>query len=173
MTDLATVCQKPVYSVADVCAILRIDAAEVVQLAKDGELPALKPGHQWVFPVGAFREFINGKARQERQQRVKVLREKIERKARRAPLVRFHAARRRTARLQRTPPWADMRAIRAFYDEAHQLSIVTGVQHHVDHVIPLQGKFVSGLHVHTNLQILTGFENISKRNRFDPEQHNG
>lgn len=88
---------------------------------------------------------------------------------RRVAVVRFHAAKRRTAKLQRTPAWADMAAILAVYVEAARLTRETGIQHHVDHDIPLQGKLVSGLHVHNNLQILTGSENSKKRNRFEVE----
>lgn len=85
----------------------------------------------------------------------------------RAAIVRFHAAQRRVAKLQRTPPWADEDLIRAVYRQARELTVSTGVMHHVDHIIPLQGRLVSGLHVHTNLQILPWRENVQKKNRFD------
>lgn len=41
--------------------------------------------------------------------------------------------------------------------------------HEVDHVVPMQGESVSGLHVASNLQILTKSENSSKRNKHEDE----
>ena len=42
--------------------------------------------------------------------------------------------------------------------------------HHVDHIIPLQGAIVSGLHVEGNLRVITATENMIKRNRYEVEQ---
>jgi 5-methylcytosine-specific restriction endonuclease McrA len=53
------------------------------------------------------------------------------------------------------------------YDKAKRLTELIGVPHQVDHIVPLQGKNVSGLHVPENLQILTRYENISKSNKFE------
>ena len=88
----------------------------------------------------------------------------------RRALVAYHTSKRRTAKLTRTPPWADMESIRAVYAEAQRLTASIGIPHHVDHIIPLQGKFVSGLHVHNNLQVLTGTENSSKHNRYEVDE---
>jgi 5-methylcytosine-specific restriction endonuclease McrA len=78
-------------------------------------------------------------------------------------------AKRRATKLLATPKWltdenkAEMQAI---YVKCTQLTKETGISHHVDHIIPLKGKTVTGLHVPWNLQILTATENISKGNRF-------
>lgn len=77
-------------------------------------------------------------------------------------------ARRRAQELRATPSWADFGAIKAIYAEAARLTLETGIPHHVDHKIPLQGRNVCGLHVAGNLQILTATENVSKSNKFEP-----
>lgn len=67
--------------------------------------------------------------------------------------------------LQRaTPTWADKKAIQEIYELAAWLTKFTGVPRHVDHVVPLRGKNVCGLHVETNLQVLKAAENDRKGN---------
>jgi hypothetical protein len=68
-----------------------------------------------------------------------------------------------------TPPWADLRAIASIYADARRITRETGIEHHVDHIIPLGGREVTGLHVETNLRIVTRAENQRKWNRFVPE----
>lgn len=68
-------------------------------------------------------------------------------------------AKRKAARLQQTPKWADLKAIRDFYNNCPD-------GYHVDHIIPLQGKNVRGLHVLENLQYLPAVENKRKSNKF-------
>jgi hypothetical protein len=78
-------------------------------------------------------------------------------------------AKRRSSKLKATPSWLtkeDYNQIQAFYDQAQQLTLSTGVQHQVDHIYPLQGETVCGLHVPSNLQVLTAAENMGKSNKF-------
>jgi 5-methylcytosine-specific restriction endonuclease McrA len=74
-------------------------------------------------------------------------------------------AKRRAARLQATPTWCDYKATLVFYKEAERLTKETGVQHVVDHIVPLQGRTVCGLHVSVNLQVITAKENLRKFNK--------
>ena len=70
----------------------------------------------------------------------------------------YSAEKRKAIRLA-TPPWADMEKIQAIYIHARVLGMT------VDHIIPLRGKNVSGLHVENNLQILPFHENRRKSNK--------
>jgi hypothetical protein len=69
-----------------------------------------------------------------------------------------------------TPKWADKKKMKEIYDRARLLSEETGVKHEVDHIIPLKNELVCGLHVETNLRIVTKEENRRKRNIFYCEE---
>ena len=79
-------------------------------------------------------------------------------------------ARYRAAQNQRTPTWLtedDHWMIEQAYELAALRSKMFGFVWDVDHVIPLRGKLVSGLHVPTNLRVIPASENRSKRNKFE------
>ena len=83
--------------------------------------------------------------------------------------VNAKEVRRKAAKLQRTPPWLtddDHWIIEQAYELSALRTRITGFAWHVDHVIPLLGKNVSGLHVPLNLQVIPGLDNMSKGNNF-------
>jgi len=85
--------------------------------------------------------------------------------------VRANCIYRRISKIHRTPAWLtadDHWMIEQAYDIAAVRTKMFGFVWHVDHVIPLQGRLVSGLHVPLNLQVIPGVENIRKANRFTP-----
>lgn len=82
--------------------------------------------------------------------------------------VNARTARRTAARLQATPSWADLQAVRAIYEEAASLTQSTGIVHEVDHIYPMQSRWVCGLHCEANLQIVPRTANRKKGNRHWP-----
>jgi hypothetical protein len=75
-----------------------------------------------------------------------------------------------TRKRQRCPKWLTREhhaQIESFYAEARRLTKETGAKHVVDHIVPLHGETVCGLHVPWNLQVLTATENIRKFNNLD------
>lgn len=81
-------------------------------------------------------------------------------------------ARRRSAKLQRTPKWlsAEQKSeIFNCYRTARDMTVITCEPYHVDHVVPLQGEGVCGLHVPWNLQIVPGRVNNAKYNKLPAE----
>jgi hypothetical protein len=78
-------------------------------------------------------------------------------------------AKRRAFKIQALPKWLTkdhLREIKNLYTLAKELTVSTGIEHHVDHIVPLINKSVCGLHIPCNLQVITKFENLSKGNKF-------
>ena len=79
-------------------------------------------------------------------------------------------ARRRASKLNATPDWLteeDLTQIKYLYEIARDAKILTGEDYHVDHIVPLKGNDVCGLHVPWNLQVLPAAKNLSKGNRHE------
>ena len=69
-----------------------------------------------------------------------------------------------------TPPWISSKQksqIESLYSHAKDCRVVTGETYHVDHIVPLKGRNVCGLHVPWNLQILPAEVNVRKNNRYE------
>lgn len=77
-------------------------------------------------------------------------------------------ARRKAAKLRATPTWLtkeQLEEIAYIYELRKDASLLSDTEYHVDHIVPLQGKNVCGLHVPWNLQLLSKEENLAKNNR--------
>jgi hypothetical protein len=84
---------------------------------------------------------------------------------RRAPVIHggtLGGKRRRRREKRNTPPWVDKVKTRALYKEAKRLSALTGELHVVDHIVPLDGKIVCGLHWHENMRVIHWLPNALK-----------
>ena len=81
--------------------------------------------------------------------------------------INANCAKRRAAKLQRTLPGFDEQ-IADIYAEASSRR-AQGEDVHVDHIYPLQGETVSGLHVPSNLRIIPAIENLRKHNKMIEE----
>jgi hypothetical protein len=76
-----------------------------------------------------------------------------------------HCAKRRAAKNCATPKWANLSAIQEFYIKASELEKIKNEKYHVDHIVPLKGKNVCGLHVEHNLRVIPAIDNLRKSNR--------
>jgi hypothetical protein len=74
-------------------------------------------------------------------------------------------SRRRSLRNQ-MPPWTSPKDMRCFYEQAQRVSACLGSQFHVDHIIPIKGRGVRGLHVPWNLQVIPAIRNQIKSNHY-------
>ena len=103
----------------------------------------------------------------QRNRQVRLNQKRIYRQENKGKINALVAARKKIIK-QRTPKWLtedDKWLIKEAYELAALRTKIFGFSWHVDHVIPLQGKQVFGLHVPQNLRVIPGIENIKKRNK--------
>ena len=124
----------------------------------------------------------NNKFRENNKESIKIAKENSHRKKphmrsaraeryRKSNLAMFARkyAKRRCEKIKRTPKWLNAEHKKQILSTYYQSKLMTqhfGIDMHVDHIVPLKGKEVSGLHVPWNLQVIPKLENIRKHNKF-------
>lgn len=84
------------------------------------------------------------------------------------PSMRLASFRRKNAIRYATPEWCDKRGVERLKLKVRSLNKASGfTKYHVDHIVPLQGENVCGLHVPWNLQIITAEQNLRKSNKWE------
>tara|TARA_R110000772_G_scaffold8737_2_gene28934 strand:- start:12455 stop:12928 length:474 start_codon:yes stop_codon:yes gene_type:complete len=135
-----------------------------------------KRGHmadRYVYNRTCLECAIIGKEKHHKQkykkQRLKILAQVKEYKKNNKGLIAALNAKRKASKKNRTPKWLtvdDTQAMKEIYKLAKIWEETTGIKWHVDHIIPLQGKNVSGLHTPNNIQVITAEENNIKSNKY-------
>lgn len=155
------------WNIAQAAEFLKIHPDTLAARARAGKIPGARVGRAWVFLPEQLRAL------------------KPRREPKRIPWRQLVAASQRIANggpspddgirarvrriRQQTPPWCDKTHLRVMYRMAARVRECTGLKFHLDHVLPLKGKLVSGLHVGANLALLHANQNQRKHARFDPQ----
>lgn len=95
----------------------------------------------------------------------RVRQKQLEHRINNAELYRSQKARGRARKKQAMPSWLTpdhISQINAVYAKAKSLEEKTGIPHHVDHIVPLAGRIVCGLHVPWNLRAIPAVENLRR-----------
>lgn len=149
-------------TLAEAADLLKLSGDALLRKARAGTVPGARIGRRWVFSEADLLAFIRS-----------LYRQPIPVDRRFNAKANYATGNRRAALLLRTPAWVNLADVYGVYVECARRSQETGIRHHVDHIIPLLGRTVSGLHVASNLRVVTARENVRKGNRFDESLKSG
>jgi excisionase family DNA binding protein len=155
----------PTLTLIEAAALAGCHPDTMRRMMKSREAPGTKVGRRWICTAEVFADYLKAP----RNYMTNARRQQLRRldptyAARNLEYVTRHRAR----KLRRLPSWASVDAIAQVYAEARRLTLATGRRHEVDHIVPLLGRNVSGLHVACNLRIVDMDTNRRKGNRWDP-----